>query len=96
MKAARHDLKGLMHYYQCSISELRVPLMALVDYRGFRLIAMSLLPINSATICYGSPDAGQNVYNSDSHMSMLMQKASFLLNLKPHEVNCYNLLLLHS
>jgi hypothetical protein len=28
--------------------------MALVDYRGFRLIAMSLVPINESTIVYGS------------------------------------------
>ena len=30
---------------------------ALVDYRGFRLIAMSLLPINAKTLVYGRVSA---------------------------------------
>jgi hypothetical protein len=36
MKAAAHDLKGLMNYYHCAIALLHVPLMAYIDYRGFR------------------------------------------------------------
>lgn len=30
-----------------------LPLMALINYRGFRLVAISLLPINKSTIIYG-------------------------------------------
>ena len=30
-----------------------MPLMALVDYRGFRLVAMSVLPVNATTLIYG-------------------------------------------
>ena len=33
-------------------------MMALVDYRGFRLIAMSVLPLQSDSLIYGSNDAG--------------------------------------
>ena len=30
-----------------------MPLMALVDYRGYRLVAMSVLPVNKSTLIYG-------------------------------------------
>jgi len=49
-----HDLKGLGSYMNCGIQDLHFPLMCLVDYRGFRLIAMSILPIDETTIQYGS------------------------------------------
>jgi hypothetical protein len=52
MKAAKHELRSVSSYYNCNVSELRVPLMALIDYRGFRLIASSLLPISKDTIWY--------------------------------------------
>lgn len=47
-----------MAYFNCDIVGLHCPLMALVDYRGFRLIAMSILPIDKTTLVYGSNDAG--------------------------------------
>ena len=49
---------------------LHVPLMALVDYKGHRLIASSILPIRAGetgTIRYGSPDGGRTVYFGMSH-----------------------------
>jgi hypothetical protein len=39
--------------------------MALIDYRGFRLVAMSILPISRKTIKYGSADAGLSVHHDD-------------------------------
>ena len=46
MKAAGHDLRGLVNYFECHIPGLHVPLMALIDYHGYRLMAVSLLPIS--------------------------------------------------
>jgi hypothetical protein len=86
MKAASHELKGLMNYFHCGIKELHVPLMALIDYRGFRLMAISLLPLSSSTICYGSADAARTVHNSNLEMNDLMKRAGKLLFLKPHPV----------
>jgi hypothetical protein len=42
-KAAGHELKGLinMFNYREKAGKLRFPLLALIDYRGFRLIAIS-------------------------------------------------------
>lgn len=53
-KIGGHELKGLMSYYNCQIPGLHFPLMALIDFKGFRLIASSLLPISLQTLKYGS------------------------------------------
>ena len=53
MKAASAELRGLMSYYNCKMPELLTPLMALIDYRGFRLTAVALLDIDHDTLVYG-------------------------------------------
>jgi len=42
IKVAGHELKGQMAYSSV-LENVWVPLMALLDYRGFRLVAMSSL-----------------------------------------------------
>jgi hypothetical protein len=44
MKVANLELQGLTHYSACNISKLHFPLMAIIDYKGFRLLAVSVLP----------------------------------------------------
>ena len=34
-------------------NSLKLPMTVLIDYRGFRLLAISLLPIQKDTIIYG-------------------------------------------
>src|SRR5262245_57080043 len=50
--------------------------MALVDYRGFRIIAMSILPISATTLVSGSSDAGRTVYASCEEMNLKLKKAA--------------------
>jgi hypothetical protein len=38
-KAAGHDLQGTIHYFNSGLRELHLPLMALIDYKGFRMTA---------------------------------------------------------
>lgn len=38
-KAAGHDLKGTIHYFNCGVKEIHLPLMTLIDYKGFRMVA---------------------------------------------------------
>ena len=60
--------------------------MSLVDYRGFRLIAMSILPIRgSQTIIYGSDDYGHTIYNDDPTMESLVKKGAKMMNIKEHK-----------
>eukprot|EP01118_Nematostelium_gracile_P006177 TRINITY_DN1987_c0_g1_i1.p1 TRINITY_DN1987_c0_g1~~TRINITY_DN1987_c0_g1_i1.p1 ORF type:complete len:887 (+),score=181.40 TRINITY_DN1987_c0_g1_i1:68-2728(+) len=85
-KVAGHELKGVISYLNCGIPDLNVPLMCLVDYRGFRLIAMSILPIRDDTIIYGTCDAGRTIHSSDRKFNLRMKKAALKLNIKPHRV----------
>eukprot|EP01125_Pyxidicula_operculata_P011063 TRINITY_DN3612_c0_g1_i6.p1 TRINITY_DN3612_c0_g1~~TRINITY_DN3612_c0_g1_i6.p1 ORF type:complete len:233 (+),score=33.32 TRINITY_DN3612_c0_g1_i6:38-700(+) len=50
MKVGGHELKGMIAYQQAEVPELHLPLMALIDYRGFRVVAISMLPINKKLI----------------------------------------------
>ena len=61
IKAAGQELKGATQYHNCGIKGLRTPLMALITFNGFRLIAQSLVPISKETLQYGSCDGGHAV-----------------------------------
>ena len=59
-------------------------MIALVDYFGFRLIAISLLPIGKGTLIYGTGDAGKTIYASDEKFNAMMERTSVRLNLMSH------------
>jgi hypothetical protein len=80
MKAAKHDLRGVLSLTNLSIPELRSALVALIDYRGFRLIAQSLLPINKHTLQYGSDDGGKTFVNNPK-LAGMMKVFVLILNL---------------
>ena len=58
---AGHELKGLTSCFLCGVDGLNFPLIALIDYRGFRLVCMSVLPIDEDTLVCGSADGGAHV-----------------------------------
>ncbi|KAK5577688.1 hypothetical protein RB653_002633 [Dictyostelium firmibasis] len=86
MKTAAHELNGCTSLLNCGVKGLHVPLMAFIDYRGFRLMAMSLLPISKKSLIYGSCDAGQTVHTSNNIFNNLFSNAAKIVNLKPHFV----------
>ncbi|PRP85823.1 hypothetical protein PROFUN_06015 [Planoprotostelium fungivorum] len=83
-KAAANELKGLVGIYKTHTSGICVPLMTLIDFRGFRLIAMSILPLHK--IVYGSHDGGKTVHADDPLFNRLMSEAAQKLNIKGHAV----------
>lgn len=83
-KVAGDELKGLVQDFNIGIRDLCVPLMALVDYGGFRLIAVSILPVNASTIVYDSNDSGHSMHDDHPRLSRLMQEAARTLNVKSH------------
>ncbi|EGC35315.1 hypothetical protein DICPUDRAFT_152393 [Dictyostelium purpureum] len=85
-KAASNELKGLISYYMAGVKGLNYPLMALIDYKGFRLIALSVLPISNETIKYGSSDSGSIVHSNIPDLNEKMKEAGKKLNLKAHHV----------
>lgn len=86
MRAASHELTSLAEAFYEEVAGLCFPLMAVVDYRGLRLIATSVLPISSSTLVYGSADGGRTVVNSDPEAARLMDELGERLNLKAHVV----------
>lgn len=85
MKAAGSELRHIVALSNAvGDTDLRVPLMALIDYRGFRLVASSLLPISSHTIVYGSDNAGFNIY-AQPEAANKFDFVAKRLNLKKHK-----------
>ena len=88
-KAAANDLRGATNLYSelSDIqSEVRIPLQALVDWGGHRLIAMPLLPISNSTIVYGSNDSGKTVHCSDLVLETAFECVADSLHLRKHRI----------
>lgn len=47
--------------------------MSILDYRGFRLMALSVLPIDHSTLKYGSDNMGVTVLASEPEINEKMQ-----------------------
>lgn len=84
MKAAAHELKGLKAYINCDIQNLHFPLLALIDYKGWRVIASSILPIDNTTLIYGSEDGGRTFHDDSNEMREKMIQAAKIINIKGH------------
>lgn len=82
-KVAGHELKGLENYMQCEVPELSFPLMCLVDFMGFRLVALTHLPLEPGSLRYGTENAGLETH-CDPIFSSLMSRTATHLNLAPH------------
>ena len=58
--------------------------MNFVIWKGFRLIASSLLPLGKDSLIYGSNDAGLTVHRDNADFNEMIDNASKRLNLRPH------------
>ena len=59
--------------------------MALVDFRGYRLLAVSQLPVfGGETLVYGSNDGGKTVRNSDKKFAQAIARMGRHFNLASH------------
>jgi Clustered mitochondria/Translation initiation factor eIF3 subunit 135 len=88
-KPAGHDLRAMAYLFNHPLrggasGVVRVPLAALLDFRGFRLVAMAMLPISSATIAYGSADGAGTIHTSDAEIYGEMESLAKSLNLETH------------
>ncbi|EGG24954.1 hypothetical protein DFA_03199 [Cavenderia fasciculata] len=84
-KGAGHELKSINALVSCGVPNLHFPLMCLLNYRGFRLIVISELPISSKTLVFGSSNAGETIHKNDTVLKMMV-KVGEILNLKEHLV----------
>jgi hypothetical protein len=86
MKASGHELKGLMCYIDCRIQKLHFPLMVVIDYKGWRLLAASVLPVSKDTIIYGTCDGARTILTDSDEFNKKMELAAKILNLKGEHV----------
>jgi hypothetical protein len=89
-KAAAHELNGLKAYYRCNVDGLYFPFMTLMDYRGFRLIATTRLPLSKNSLVYGSADGGATIKKEDPTLNVLMARAAKHIGIKEHVVGVRN------
>ncbi|KAF3581857.1 hypothetical protein DY000_02032931 [Brassica cretica] len=88
--SANNDLKGTKLYQEADVSGLYNLAMAIIDYRGHRIVAQSVLPgilqgDKSDALLYGSVDNGKKIcWNEDFHAKVL--EAAKLLHIKEHAV----------
>jgi hypothetical protein len=88
MKAAGCELRGLHAIAGAGIHKLAVPLCCVVDFLGWRLVAVALLPIDAHTLVYGSDDCGATIACSDDEVNSLMRQLGVSLNISEHAVRC--------
>lgn len=87
-KVAGHELKALTALFNVTMSAriaLALPMIAILDVLGHRLIALALCPINSSTLVMGSCDAGVTIHSNLEAEDKLKVAAKYL-NLSEHYV----------
>nr|QKE11183.1 tetratricopeptide repeat (TPR)-like superfamily protein 1 [Erythranthe lewisii] len=88
--SANNDLKGTKAYQEADVPGLYNLAMAIIDYRGHRVVAQSVLPgilqgDKSDSLLYGSVDQGKKIcWSEDFHSKVL--EAAKRLHLKEHTV----------
>jgi hypothetical protein len=101
MKTSLHELKGLTALVDwelktVGLSAVKFPLIVLIDYRGYRLAATSILPLGSSTLVIGSGDGGATIHTaqkgvgagraSTARLGEYIQQWGKYLNIKEHEM----------
>ncbi|KAL6495668.1 hypothetical protein OROGR_030231 [Orobanche gracilis] len=88
--SANNDLRGTRAYQEVDVSGLYNLAMAIIDYRGHRVVAQSVLPgilqgDKSDSLLYGSVDNSKKIcWSEDFHSKVL--EAAKRLHLKEHTV----------
>lgn len=77
-----HQLKSIAAFLQCN-SRMSFPLVAVMDFRGLRLIAYSGLPIDGSTLSYGPYDG--TFFDKDENLLTELKQCTKKLNIKPSQ-----------
>jgi hypothetical protein len=87
LPVAGHELKGAAALLRCGVTSISAPITAILDYRGYRLLCISVLPISTDTLVVGSDDGGQTVRNDDAVLKAKMERIGRILRLKQHTIS---------
>lgn len=90
--APRNDLHGVRVYNAVDVEGLYTLGTVVVDYRGYRVTAQSIIPgilerEQEQSVVYGSVDFGKTVIGNEKYLNMLKQAATHLRILPHHVLN---------
>eukprot|EP01132_Coremiostelium_polycephalum_P009177 gene9177-11250_t len=88
--SANNDLRGIRLYNLADIDGLHTLATAIIDFRGQRVVAQSLVPgiltnEKTSTVLYGSMDSGKTA-KADPEFQELLNKAGQMLHIAEREV----------
>lgn len=88
--APRNDLQGVRVYHAVDLQGLYTLGTVVIDYRGYRVTAQSIIPgilerEQEQSVVYGSIDFGKTVITNEQYM-ILLGKAAVQLKILPHKV----------
>ncbi|BFZ18938.1 hypothetical protein BsWGS_21978 [Bradybaena similaris] len=88
--APSNDLQGVKAYFNMDPDNLYTLGTVVVDYRGYRVTAQSIIPgilerEQEQSVVYGSVDFGKTVVTSEKYRELL-QKTAAALKIRPHQV----------
>ncbi|KAL4198222.1 hypothetical protein AMTRI_Chr03g139130 [Amborella trichopoda] len=88
--SANNDLKGTKAYQEADVRGLHNLAMAIIDYRGHRVVAQSIIPgilqgDKSDSLLYGSVDNGRKICWDEAFHAKVVEAAKHL-HLKEHTV----------
>ncbi len=78
------EMSAVASCFRAKIPGIHFPLTALLDYKGYRLIASSLLPLRPGSLVYGSKDGAHTVLMTRPDLAERVAQLGRALNLKPH------------
>lgn len=82
------EWRALQELFSANIYHLHHPLMAIVDYQGFRVAAFAQIPVTSLSEpVYGYSLAKRLVVSQQPEVEELMKQVGSVFNLKSHRVN---------
>lgn len=80
-KAALHELRASREVFEARVG-ISVPLLAVIDYCGHRILCSSILPLDY--LVYGSSNGGKSVFASQEAFNEKMRLIGEKLNLQGH------------
>ncbi|XP_021376922.1 clustered mitochondria protein homolog isoform X2 [Mizuhopecten yessoensis] len=88
--APGNDLQGVKAYFNLDHEGLYTLGTVIVDYRGYRITAQSIIPgilerEQEQSVVYGSIDFGKTVVTDEKYQELLSKTATFL-KVRPHKV----------
>ena len=85
-KVAGNDLRSAIALSR--FTRVVVPLMCIIDYRGYRLTAMASCPVGRETLVLGSSDAGRTIADADPALHAILADVGRQLHVREHA--CYD------